>query len=112
MKVLAGHPEGRASVADLKQYVAVLMCSGSDWSKRVKSLAARAPELDAFTSGYILRKPGEWRITEAGRDFLTSIELQAPKIDPTSKAPPSALPTISQNVIRIADYAGRRRDAA
>ena len=32
LNVLAGHPEGRASVADVKQYMAVLMCSGSDWS--------------------------------------------------------------------------------
>ena len=46
LKVLAGHPQGHASLADLKQYVAVLTCSGADWSQRMKRLAARAPELD------------------------------------------------------------------
>ena len=54
LKVLAGHPEGYASLADLKHYVAVLTCSGADWSQRMKRLAARAPELDIFSSGYVL----------------------------------------------------------
>jgi hypothetical protein len=66
LKVLAGHPGGRASIADVKQYMAVLICSGADWSQRMKRLAARAPDLDIFSSGYVLREPSGWQITEAG----------------------------------------------
>src|SRR6476469_2836517 len=46
LKVLAGHPEGRASLADLKRAMAILITSGSDWTDRMKRLAARAPDLD------------------------------------------------------------------
>jgi hypothetical protein len=108
LKVLAGHPEGRASVADVKQYVAVLMCSGPDWSRRMKFLAARAPGLDVFSSSYVLREPGEWRITDAGRSFLASIELPAP----TLAVPPTVAEALAPlNVVRIADYI-RHRSAA
>ena len=117
MKVLAGHPEGRASVADVKQYVAVLFCSGADWSQRMKRLAARAHDLDIFSSGYALREPSGWQITEAGRAFLTSIESPAAESDFIEpQTPPSidpAVPDLPLNVIRIGDYAAsRRRDAA
>jgi hypothetical protein len=53
LKVLAGHPGGRASIGDLKRAVAILMCSGPDWNERTKRLAARAPGLDIFSQGYI-----------------------------------------------------------
>ena len=77
LKVLAGHPEGRASLADLKEYVTVLSCSGVDWTERMKRLAARAPGLDIFSSGYVLRDAAGWQITDAGRAFLASIEAPA-----------------------------------
>jgi hypothetical protein len=118
MKVLAGHPQGRASVANVKQYVAVLICSGADWSQRMKRLAARAPGLDIFSSGYVLREPSGWQITEAGRAFLTSIESPVPEpafVKPDALLPiaAAAVPDLPLNVIRIADYAaGRRRSAA
>jgi hypothetical protein len=118
MKVLAGHPDGRASVAVVKQYVAVLICSGADWSQRMKRLAARAPDLDIFSSGYVLRDASGWQITDAGRAFLTSIESPAPEsafVEPEAPLPvDAAAPDLPLNVIRIADYAaGRgRRDAA
>jgi hypothetical protein len=48
LKVLAGHPEGRASIADLTRYVSILISSGTDWTNRTKRLAARAPKLDIF----------------------------------------------------------------
>ncbi len=118
MKVLAGHPEGWASIADVKQYVAVLVCSGADWSKRMKRLAARAPDLNIFSSGYVLREPDGWQITEAGLAFLALIELPASEpafVDPeaaTAVAADAIL--LPLNVIRIADYTPRcrRRDAA
>ena len=116
LKVLAGHPEGRASVADIKKYVAVLMGSGADWSQRIRLLAARAPHLDIFTSGYVLRDANGWQITEAGRAFLTLIELPAPApafVEQEGLLPvPTAAPDLPQNIIQIADFAGRRRSAA
>ena len=116
MKVLAGHPEGRASVADVKQYVAVLMCSGADWSQRMRCLAARAPDLDIFSRGYVVREHGGWQITEAGRAFLTLIEAPVAETALAEPAAPPPLhaadPVPPANVIRIADYATRRRDAA
>jgi hypothetical protein len=74
LKVLTGHPEGRVALADLTRCVAILTSSGTDWSQRMKGLAARAPGLDIFTSGYVLRDASGWRITEAGREFIKSIE--------------------------------------
>jgi len=32
LKVLAGHPEGRASLAELTRYVSILISSGPDWT--------------------------------------------------------------------------------
>jgi hypothetical protein len=43
LKVLNGQPDGRASLVDLKRYVAILISSGLDWTARMKRLAARAP---------------------------------------------------------------------
>ena len=80
LKVLAGHPDGRASLADLKHYVAVLANSGADWTQRMKRLSARAPGLDIFSSGYVIRDASGWQITDAGQAFLTSIE--APSAEP------------------------------
>ena len=118
MKVLAGHPEGWASIADVKQYVAVLVCSGADWSRRMKRLAARAPDLNIFSSGYVLREPDGWQITEAGLAFLALIEL--PASEPVFVEPEAVTAVAADaiflplNVIRIADYTPRRRrcDAA
>jgi hypothetical protein len=116
LKVLAGHPQGHASLADLKQYLAVLTCSGADWSQRMKRLAARAPDLDIFSSGYVLREPSGWQITAEGREFLISIE--APLAEPA--LPPVALPTpvvsdptdLPTNVVRLVDRKVQRRRPA
>jgi len=116
LKVLAGHPQGHASLADLKQYVAVLTCSGADWSQRMKRLAARAPDLDIFSSGYVLREPSGWQITAEGREFLISIEAPLPE----PALPPVALPTpvvskptdLPTNVVRLVDHKVQRRRPA
>jgi hypothetical protein len=78
LKVLAGHPEGRACVADLTRHVSVLMSCGPEWTDRTKRLAARAPQLDIFGSAYVLRDDRGWRITDIGRQFLVSLEASAP----------------------------------
>lgn len=105
LKVLAGHPDGHASLADLSRYVAVLTSSGADWSQRMKRLAARAPGLDIFTSGYVLREPGGWRITDAGRVFLMSLEAPAPAEASSEPAAPEPaaepMSDLPQNVIQL-----------
>ena len=116
LKVLAGHPEGRASLADLTRYVSVLASSGTDWSQRMKRLAARAPGLDIFTSRYVLRDDSGWQITDAGREFLRSIEAAPaePASEPVAPEPADKpAPDLSRNVIHIATYkVGRRRRVA
>ena len=113
LKVLAGHPQGCASLTDLKHFVAVLISSGADWSQRMKRLAARAPALDIFSTGYVLREPSGWQITAKGRQFLSSIEapLTEPALPPI--APPA--PVVSDlppNVVRLVDHNVRRAQRA
>jgi hypothetical protein len=117
LKVLAGHPEGRAALADLTRCVAILTSSGTDWSQRMNGLAARVPGLDIFTSGYVLRDDSGWRITEAGREFIKSIEARPPVsqfvIGPAdATAALKAAPDVPPNVIEIAGYRVRRRRCA
>jgi hypothetical protein len=53
LKILAGLPEGRASVAELTRCVSILISSGTDWTNRTKRLAARAPKLDIFADSFV-----------------------------------------------------------
>jgi hypothetical protein len=87
LKVLVGHPQGRASLADLTRYVSLLISSGSDWTNRTKRLAARAPNLDIFGDSFVLRDDNGWHITEAGRQFLASLEQERSEAM-VSTAPP------------------------
>ena len=104
LKVLAGHPEGRASLADLKQYVTVLSCSGADWTKRMKRLAARAPGLDIFSSGYVLRDAAGWQVTEAGRAFRASIETPAAEPVLVDEAPLDKVKVQGSIAAPVPDY--------
>jgi hypothetical protein len=56
----------------------------------MKRLAARAPELDIFSSGYVLREASGWQITTKGREFLILIEapLAEPALIPVTLATP------------------------
>ena len=103
LKVLAGHPEGRASIADLTRYVSILISSGPDWTNRTKRLAARAPKLDIFADSFVLRDVNGWHITEGGRQFLASLEaplpiaaepVPVPEADMTKQPRSPALPTL------------------
>jgi hypothetical protein len=103
LKVLAGHPEGSASIADLTRYVSILISSGTDWTNRTKRLAARAPKLDIFTDSLVLRDVNGWHITEGGRQFLASLEaplpidaepVQAPEADVTKQPRSPARPKL------------------
>jgi hypothetical protein len=81
----------------------------------MKRLAARAPGLEIFTSGYVLRDNSGWQITDAGREFLKSIEAQAfePVVEPAAP-PPLVLvpPDLPPNVIQLVGYKVRRRRRA
>jgi hypothetical protein len=90
LKVLAGHPEGRASLADLTRYVSLLISSGTDWTNRTKRLAARAPKLDIFGDSLVLRDARGWQITESGRQFLASLEAPLPIASEPAQTPQSA----------------------
>jgi hypothetical protein len=76
LKVLAGQPDGRATVVGLNRYITLL--NGPEWTARMRRLAARAPDLDIFTSRYVSRDDAGWQLTKAGYDFLDAIEMPAP----------------------------------
>jgi hypothetical protein len=78
LKVLAGHPGGRASIAELTRYVSILMSSGSDWTDRMRRLAARAPKLEIFADAFVLQDDRGWCITDSGRQFLATLEAPTP----------------------------------
>jgi hypothetical protein len=79
----------------------------------MKRLAARAPELDIFSSGYVLREPSGWRITTKGREFLILIEapLAEPALTPVALATPVVSdPTdLPPNVVQLAGHKVQRR---
>jgi hypothetical protein len=77
LKILAGQPNGRASPAVLKRYLAVYYASGPDWAHRMKGLAVCKPGLDIFAETLIVREPGEWAITEKGRALIAALETPA-----------------------------------
>lgn len=74
LKILAGQPEGRAPVARIKEYLEIFYTSGPEWTERTKAMAARAPGLDIFTQGLVVRENGEWRITAEGVAALAAME--------------------------------------
>jgi hypothetical protein len=109
LKVLDGHPEGRLTIGDLKRAVAILISSGSDWTDRTKRLAARAPGLDIFSQGFVLRDGAGWQITDVGRAFLAFAETprsaavdgeQAPEgivlVKPIPASPPIRLVAVNR----------------
>jgi hypothetical protein len=77
LKVLVSHPEGRATIAALNSDLSILNTSGSDWTDRLKRLAARAPDLDIFGQRLILRDSSGWQITPEGRALKASDLCQA-----------------------------------
>ena len=121
LKVLAGHPGGRASIADLKRAVAILISSGTDWTDRTKRLAARAPGLDIFSQLFVQRDETGWLITDAGRAFLASLETPMQMSAGAEEAPedlsaPSPLPSLTRmqpvGLNRSRRRAARRRRPA
>ena len=77
LKVLVSHPEGRATIAALNSDLCILNTSGSDWTDRLRRLAARAPDLDIFGQRLVLHDSSGWQITAEGRAFLEFLETGA-----------------------------------
>jgi hypothetical protein len=110
LKVLAGHPDGCLSVEDLKRAVAILMCSGPDWTNRTKRLLARAPDLDIFSQALVVCAAHRWLITDAGRALLAAIESPvAPVVDGTPQAAPAEPATYSTSAPLPMPLMGRRQ---
>jgi hypothetical protein len=76
LKVLAGQPGGRATVADLNRYITLL--SVPEWTARMRRLSALAPDLDIFGSRYVSRDDAGWQLTEVGYAFLAAVEMPVP----------------------------------
>jgi hypothetical protein len=119
LKVLAGHPDGRLSVDDLKRALAILMCSGPEWTDRTKRMLARAPGLDIFSQKLVIRDTRGWQITDAGRTLLAAIEkpATAPLAEeaPTAAEEPmysTSAPLPALNVSRRRGLLRRRRRPA
>jgi hypothetical protein len=74
LKVLAGSTGGHLQLADLRRDVANLISSGRDWTDRTQRIAARAPRLNIFSQAMVVRDASGWWITDAGRQFLSTIE--------------------------------------
>ncbi len=80
----------------------------------MKRLCARAPDLDIFGSGYVIRDAAGWELTEAGRCFLEAVEMDAAAADDQTAvqvifAPAARVPTAP--ILRlVADNEGGRRD--
>jgi len=114
LKVLSGHPDGRASLADLRRAVAILMSSGPDWTERMKRLALRIPNLDIFGSKLVSRDNTGWQITEAGRAFLLSLDtkpsaLRQPELPIELVSSPTPPPLLSVGPKRRLRQRGTRR---
>lgn len=88
MLVLAGHPGGRATLAEMNADLAILAGAGPGWSQRIKRLASNAPSLDIFTEGYVIRDAAGWQITDAGRKALQRMD-SAPSSPPAEAPAPS-----------------------
>jgi hypothetical protein len=96
LKVLVSHPEGRATIAALNSDLCILNTSGSDWTDRLRRLAARAPGLDIFGQRLILRDSSGWQITPEGRAFLDRLERGAAsaKVPLAEPSPPQQPPLL------------------
>jgi hypothetical protein len=121
LKILAGQPDGRASLDVVKRHLALFYTSGSEWTDRMKRLAERAPDLDIFGQKLIAREPGEWRITNDGRTMLAAVERQPATVSeeltldemiehlPASDLPPAPSPPPQRHLKDNKHRRGSRR---
>jgi hypothetical protein len=106
LKVLASYPDGKATLAAMKNDLAILAGSGLAWSQRLTRLAARVPDLDIFSQALVRRDDAGWELTAAGREVLRSIEEPLP--DTQAPAPGPILMAVPLVVIERPRPAGAR----
>jgi hypothetical protein len=107
MKMLTSYRDGKASIAELKRDLAILATSGPDWTNRMKRLAARAPDLDAFSQGFLDRDGYGWWITPSGRAFLEALEKPAPPAATEPLALEVVAPAPPRSTLRPLTIVGR-----
>jgi hypothetical protein len=114
LKVLAGHPDGSASLSAVTQAVSLLMSSGPDWMNRTKRLAALVPELDIFSRSFVVRNDSGWQITDSGLRFLALLDAGvipsrpcAPQTSEIVVAPPQS-PSVPLRLIGLKRRKSRR----
>jgi hypothetical protein len=100
LKVLSGQPGGRASISDLNADLAVLSASGSDWTQRIRRMAARAPGIDIFGQGLVIRDNGGWQLTGEGRRMVQVMDAIGPHL---AVATPERAPV---NIVGRANFVG------
>ena len=94
--------------------LAILAGAGVAWSQRLKTLAARAPSLDIFSEGFVVRDDAGWQLTDIGRAALHRIEHPAPlkstppKLELVARAVPAS-PERPKPVLQIVGRNDRRR---
>jgi len=112
LKVLASYPDGRATIAAMNSDLAILSGAGVAWSQRLKRLAERAPSLDIFSEGFVVRDDAGWQLTTAGRAALHRIEHPLPlkpKLEVVARAVPAAAPRAKPTLQVIGRNDRRRR---
>jgi hypothetical protein len=111
LKVLASYPEGKATLAAMKDDLAILAGAGLAWSERLRRLAERVPDLDIFSQALVVRDDAGWELTAAGREVLRSIETLP--LDPQAPAPEPTLvvvrPVVTERSWPAGDVGGHRR---
>ncbi len=106
LKVLSGHPNGWADIATLNADLA-LLSRLQDWNARMHVMALRAPGLQLFAPGFVVRQAGGWRITDAGRALLRRLEIGETQIFHVVGAPADSLPEVQ--IVGRKDRSRRRR---
>jgi hypothetical protein len=91
VKVLSGHPHGRATVAALNADLKILAGSGREWTDRMKRLTARAADLDIFGLGLVVRGADGWQLTASGFEWLDRIEAECSVIPTFVPTPVAAV---------------------
>jgi hypothetical protein len=110
LKVLSGHPDGKAPIEALNSDLRLL--SGcKDWNWRMKRLASQAPDLDIFGQRLVVRSNSGWQLTNAGRAALASMEAIGTKeVAVAAAADPAEAPQPA-NVVDL-DCVRRQRRAS
>jgi hypothetical protein len=92
LNVLAKHPDGRATLDEVRRAVGTLMTSGGQ-TEQLKRFSALG-DIDIFQSGLVLRDDVGLQITDAGLSLLHSLESSSgPPLNPASAlaSPPLGL---------------------